>query len=97
LDEVAEKIFEDMELKRIRWVTLTFTDLRGYQKQVTIKRRPEKEWLERLFTRGVGKLDGSSIEGFQDISDSDLMLRPDPTTRGEPLPRWLRGWGHTYP
>ncbi len=80
MDEVVEKVFEDMELNKVRWVTLTFTDLRGYQKQVTIKRKPEKEWLEKLFTRGVGKLDGSSIEGFQDISESDLMLRPDPTT-----------------
>ena len=29
---------------------------------------------------GLPKLDGSSIVGFTDIADSDLILKPDPST-----------------
>lgn len=82
MEEVVEKIIDSLETEKIRWLTLQFTDIRGFIKEVTIKRRGEREWIQRLFKKGVGKLDGSSVEGFQDISDSDLTLIPDPTTYG---------------
>ncbi|OFT83675.1 hypothetical protein HMPREF3101_05385 [Corynebacterium sp. HMSC29G08] len=40
--------------------------------------------LESAFEEGVG-FDGSSIEGFSRISESDTLLRPDPSTY-QPLP-----------
>ena len=38
-----------------------------------------RELEEDLLTAGVG-FDGSSIRGFQDISESDMLLVPDPAT-----------------
>ena len=35
--------------------------------------------IEDLFRHGIG-LDGSSVRGFADIDDSDLLLLPDGTT-----------------
>ena len=37
---------------------------------------------EESFTGGVPKLDGSSIKGFAEIFDSDMLLLPDPSTFG---------------
>ncbi len=79
-DEITKKVYELMETNGIRWIALQFTDLLGGFKQVFIKRRESVEWLEKLFEYGVGKLDGSSVKGFQDISESDMLLKPDPTT-----------------
>ena len=40
---------------------------------------PTHELTEDLFTEGIG-FDGSSIRGFQQIQESDMVLLPDPDT-----------------
>lgn len=59
---------------------LWFTDIFGSLKTVMMSSAE----LERAFEEGVG-FDGSSLEGFSRISESDTLLRPDPSTY-QPLP-----------
>ncbi len=59
----------------VRFVSLQFTDILGTIKSVTIPVGRLEEALER----GVW-FDGSSIQGFARIYESDMVLRPDPNT-----------------
>ena len=69
----------------IRWLELHFTDLAGYLHSVTIPAREVKKEKELFFSA----LDGSSVEGFTGIEESDLQLRPDLSTLSR-LP-WRKG------
>jgi glutamine synthetase len=60
---------------RVRFISLQFTDIMGMIKSVTI---PVGR-LEEALSQGIW-FDGSSIEGFARIYESDLMLVPDPVT-----------------
>ena len=42
---------------------------------------PAHELTEDVFEDGLG-FDGSSIRGFQEIQESDMLLIPDPEHRG---------------
>lgn len=65
----------EIEKHRVRFVHLQFSDLLGVLKAVTIPVHQLAEAIEH------GKwFDGSSIEGFARISESDMLLRPDVTT-----------------
>jgi glutamine synthetase len=57
-------------------VDLKFNDLPGLWQHFTI---PISELDEGVFTDGVG-FDGSSIRGFREIHESDMLLIPDPAT-----------------
>ncbi len=59
----------------VKFVRLAFCDLQGRQKNISIM--PEE--LEAAFENGVS-FDASAIEGFGDITHSDLLLFPDPVT-----------------
>ncbi|MBU0492453.1 MAG: type I glutamate--ammonia ligase [Chloroflexi bacterium] len=59
----------------VQFVSLQFTDIPGTVKNVTIPVQRLDEALER----GVW-FDGSSIEGFARIYETDMMLLPDPAT-----------------
>jgi glutamine synthetase len=66
-------------LKRVRddeieFIDLKFTDLFGGLQHISF---PAKTLDEASFVRGVN-FDGSSVRGFQAISESDLLLKPDP-------------------
>lgn len=63
---------KDLDVKFIR---LWFTDILGSLKSVSITR----EQLEEALEEGIG-FDGSSIEGFARIDESDMIASPDPTT-----------------
>ena len=68
-------------LKRIRdddvqFVDLKFVDLYGGLQHVTF---PADAVSEDSFQHGLN-FDGSSVRGFQAIAESDLLLRPDPTS-----------------
>ena len=62
--------------KDVTMVDLRFTDLLGMWHHFTL---PAGELSEELFEEGIG-FDGSSIRGFQEIHESDMILIPDPTT-----------------
>jgi glutamine synthetase len=59
-----------------RIVDLRFCDLPGLMQHFSI---PMEELTEEGFEAGYG-FDGSSIRGFQEIHESDMLLMPDPTT-----------------
>ncbi|MPZ72105.1 MAG: type I glutamate--ammonia ligase [Nitriliruptorales bacterium] len=60
----------------IQFVDLRFCDLPGLMQHFTV---PVRELAEDVFTDGLG-FDGSSIRGFQEIQESDMILVPDPDT-----------------
>jgi glutamine synthetase len=70
-DEVLAKVAE----RRIRFIRLLFTDVVGFPKCVTIT----NDELEDALDNGKG-FDGSSIEGFTRIHESDMLAKPDPET-----------------
>jgi len=72
-----EYVLSAIKESKVRFVDLQFTDLVGRLQHVTISAR---ELDEDSFKVGVPKLDGSSIRGFVEIHESDLLLAPDPTT-----------------
>ncbi|HVM40726.1 MAG TPA: type I glutamate--ammonia ligase [Acidimicrobiia bacterium] len=57
-------------------VDLRFIDLPGLQQHFSV---PAHELTEESFEEGYG-FDGSSIRGFQEIQESDMLLIPDPST-----------------
>lgn len=62
--------------KDVQMVDFRFVDLPGTWQHFSI---PVRELSEELFDDGVG-FDGSSIRGFQEIHESDMLLLPDPST-----------------
>jgi len=72
--EVSE-VLKQVKKDDIKFITLQFTDLLGVTKEVVI---PSAE-LEDAIINGLW-FDGSSIEGFARIQESDLYLKPDLTT-----------------
>ena len=58
----------------VRFVDFKFTDLPGTWQHFTT---PTSELEESTFTEGLG-FDGSSIRGFQEINESDMLVIPDP-------------------
>ncbi len=69
--EIVAKAKQD----KVLYVDLQFTDFLGNVKSSTIP----VYTLEDALTRGVW-IDGSSIEGFARIHESDMYLMPDPET-----------------
>ena len=59
----------------VKFIRLWFTDILGSLKNVAIT----VEELAKALEEGIG-FDGSSIEGFARIDESDMMAMPDPTT-----------------
>ncbi len=70
-----EKVLEQVKKDNIKFVSLQFTDLLGLIKEVVI---PVQRLKDALYD-GVW-FDGSSIEGFARIQESDLFLKPDAAT-----------------
>src|SRR6266705_3571486 len=63
------------EEKNLRFVSLQFTDIVGQVKSVQVPMHQLEEAVEH------GKwFDGSSIEGFARIAESDMFLVPDLST-----------------
>jgi len=84
----VQKVLEQVEKDKIEFITLQFTDLLGVIKEVIIP----VEGLENASRNGVW-FDGSSIEGFARIQESDLFLKPDMATYA--VVPWLTDDGKT--
>ncbi len=66
-----------MKMKeKVQMVDLRFTDMPGTWQHFSI---PATQMEESLFDEGIG-FDGSSIRGFKEIHESDMLLIPDPST-----------------
>ncbi len=68
-------VLRTIEERDIRFIRLWFTDVLGFLKSVAIA--PAE--LESAFAEGIG-FDGSAIEGFARITESDMVAKPDPST-----------------
>jgi glutamine synthetase len=75
LSNEAEFVLRTVEERGVRFIRLWFTDVLGFLKSFAIT--PAE--LETAFSEGMG-FDGSSIEGFARIQESDMVARPDPST-----------------
>jgi glutamine synthetase len=73
-DQVAY-VLRTVEERDIRFIRLWFTDVLGFLKSFAIT--PAE--LEAAFAQGMG-FDGSAIEGFARVQESDVLAQPDPTT-----------------
>ncbi len=63
------------EEKNVKFIRLQFSDILGVVKNVAITR----EELPKALEEGI-MFDGSSIDGFTRIQESDMYLHPDPDT-----------------
>src|SRR2546430_10413610 len=84
VEEQAERALRFAEESGVRFVRLWFTDVLGFLKSFAI---PVEE-LEKAFDEGIG-FDGSAVEGFARVEESDMLAKPDPSTL-KLLP-WPRG------
>uniref|UniRef100_UPI0018CAB7CA glutamine synthetase beta-grasp domain-containing protein n=1 Tax=Natrinema sp. J7-1 TaxID=1172566 RepID=UPI0018CAB7CA len=75
LTAAEEEVLDEIEAEAIDFLRLQFTDILGTVKNVSVPARQ----AEKAFTEGI-YFDGSSIEGFVRIQESDMRLKPDPDT-----------------
>jgi len=68
-------VLEQIDAENVDFLRLQFTDILGTVKNVSI---PAHQ-AEKAFEEGI-YFDGSSIEGFVRIQESDMRLEPDPDT-----------------
>ncbi len=61
--------------RQVKFIRLWFTDILGFLKSVAIP----VDQLDEALDEGVG-FDGSSVEGFARIDESDMIAMPDPST-----------------
>jgi len=73
---MSQKVLKVIKENKARWVDLRFTDTKGKEQHVTI---PSAEVNDNFFNDGK-MFDGSSIEGWKGINESDMILMPDPDT-----------------
>ncbi|HJX38478.1 MAG TPA: type I glutamate--ammonia ligase [Anaerolineae bacterium] len=75
MERTRSQVIEQGEQDQVKFVSLQFTDVMGTIKNVTI---PGSE-LQEALDNGIW-FDGSSVEGFTRICESDMYLLPDPNT-----------------
>ena len=72
----SEEVLSQLKKDGVEIVDIRFCDLPGLMQHFSI---PAHELTEGAFEDGLG-FDGSSIRGFQEIQESDMLLVPDPDT-----------------
>jgi len=74
-EKTRDYVLKTVKDRDVKLISLWFTDILGFLKSIDINPRE----LERALADGVG-FDGSSIEGFARIDESDMLVIPDPAT-----------------
>jgi glutamine synthetase len=85
MERQQDYVLRTVEERGVRLIRLWFTDVLGQLKSVAIS--PAE--LENAFEEGM-HFDGSAIDGFSRVQESDALARPDPNTF-ELLPWGSRG------
>jgi glutamine synthetase len=75
LTATEQDVIDEIDEKNVDFLRLQFTDILGTVKNVSV---PASQ-AEKAFTEGI-YFDGSSIDGFVRIQESDMRLDPDPST-----------------
>jgi glutamine synthetase len=75
VDQTIAEILEFVEENDIKFIKLQFCDIFGELKNISIMSRQ----LKKAFLDGIS-FDASSVKGFLNIEESDLLLFPDPST-----------------
>lgn len=73
----ADEIIQKLKNDQIKFLDLQFTGLTGRFHHTTMA---ANMFRKEDFDTGLPKLDGSSIRGFTEIHESDLIIKPDPST-----------------
>lgn len=78
-DSIMESSFNSAEnnninMQDVEFLQLRYTDILG--RFLAKYAMTDNDHLQKLITNGIGT-DGSSVEGFTPINDSDLLLIPD--------------------
>ena len=74
-EQVIKDVLEMIKKDNVKFIRLQFSDVLGTPKNVAIP----ADQAEKALTIGIW-IDGSSIEGFTRIDESDMILRPDIST-----------------
>lgn len=74
-EALIEQVLKEAYDLDVKFIRLWFTDILGQLKSFSIS----IDELEGALLNGMG-FDGSSITGYQDIEESDMVAMPDPTT-----------------
>jgi glutamine synthetase len=75
MERQQDYVLRTVEERGIRLVWLWFTDVLGFLKSFAVT----SEELEQAFQEGIG-FDGSAIEGFARVQESDMLARPEAGT-----------------
>ena len=75
MDKQQEYVLRTVEERDIRFVRLWFTDVLGMLKSVAIT----SSEIEGAFSEGIG-FDGSAVDGFARVQESDMLAVPDAST-----------------
>ncbi len=70
-----DQVMKTVKDQDVKFIRLWFTDVVGQLKSFAITASE----IETALTNGMG-FDGSSITGYQDIEESDMIAMPDPST-----------------
>ena len=70
-----DRLLATLKESNVKFLRLQFSDIMGQTKNIEV---PESQFRKAL--EGEIMFDGSSVQGFTRIEESDMLLRPDPDT-----------------
>lgn len=73
---MSQAVFDLIEEHDIKFIDLRFTDTKGKEQHISI---PHHQMTEDFFEEGK-MFDGSSIQGWKGIDESDMVMMPDAST-----------------